>query len=308
MATARQLVREAEQRLAEIYALRLVSRTQELGQPAMDLRVLEAGEGRPVIFLHDAGELSSLWIPMWAAMEGVRCIGVDLPGFGLSGEVDYRDVDLRKLGIEVVRAVLDGLELDEAPLVGNGLGGAFALWATLDVPGRVSSLALFGAPVPAVDRTRVNTPVALLGVRYVNRAILDLPLPPLAVNRALYRYTLGRDAVDGVPDEVVEIAHYAMDRPTFAPSMTSYMEQVFRFRKPRRDYLLDKSRLAEVRPRTLLLWGDRDRFGGPEVADDLVGALPDARVEVVEGGHNPWLQQPERCAEILGAFIHPDRN
>ncbi len=309
MPTARELVRSTEVRLGDRYGLDIRSRMIELSRPPMQLRVLESGadDREPVVFLHEAGELSAVWIPLWAALSDVRCVGVDLPGFGLSDEIDYREVDLAELGAAVVAQVADELDTDRVPVVANGLGGAFALWRALREPSSTGPIVLVGAPVPAVADTKVNLPIAMLGVPGVNRTILDLPLPPLSVNRSLYRLTLGRDVVHEVPDEVVTVAHYAMDRATFAPSITSYMEHVFRLRKPRPRFVLDEEQLGRVGVPVLLLWGRRDRFGGSKVARRLADALPDARLELVDGGHNPWLQSPVRCAELIGEFLDEHR-
>lgn len=58
----------------------------------------------------------------------------DLPGHGLSGAVDYRSLDLRRKFVVDVTAILDQLEIAQATVVGNSLGGMYALWLALAAP------------------------------------------------------------------------------------------------------------------------------------------------------------------------------
>ncbi len=306
MPTAKQRVESAEQRLFRRYDLDVDTHEVTVSRPAgLPLRVLETGDasGTVLLFLHGVGEVSSQWAPLWGQLGGCRCLGVDLPGFGLSGQVDYHRVDLRRLGVEVVTTVLGAFDLDSAVVVGNSLGGAFALWTAIDEPGAVRALGLLGAPDPAIPGSRVSLTLATMGLPGVNRLILNMPVPPLAVNRTMYKVNLGRAAVERSPDEIVEIAHHAMDRPTFAPSMTSYMERVFRFRRPKEEFLLSPSELQDVAAPTLVVWGDHDRFGPVRVARRLVDRLVDAELVELAGGHNPWLDRPGECARQLGSFL-----
>ncbi|MGH3443498.1 MAG: alpha/beta fold hydrolase [Nitriliruptorales bacterium] len=303
MATAKQRVEQTEQRLFGRYGLEVGSSTIQIRGPWLQLRVLETGQGSPIVFLHGAGEISSQWAPLWAQLEGFRCFGVDLPGFGLSQEIDYHHTNLREFAVTVVRRTLDELGLERAPVVGNSLGGAFGLWTAFDQPERISQLALLGAPDPAVKGAKVNLPLATLGVLGVNRFIMNLPVPPLSVNRTMYKLTLGRHAIDRSPDEIVEVAHHAMDRPTFAPSMTSYMEAVYHVTRPKDRYVLSKEELAKIDVPTLVVWGEHDAFGGTKIARRLASNLPDARLEIVGGGHNPWLDHPKKCAALLEDFL-----
>ncbi len=303
MATAKQRVERTEQRLFARFGLEVESSTIHLREPWLELRVLEVGQGQPVVFLHGAGEISSQWAPLWAHLRDRRCFGVDLPGFGLSQEIDYRKTNLRGFAISVVCHTLDELGLERVPVVGNSLGGAFALWTAIERPQRISRLTLLGSPDPAVKGAKVNLPLATLGLRGINRFMLSLPVPPLSVNKAMYRLTLGRQAIDRSPEEIVEVAHHAMDRPTFAPSMTSYMEAVYHLTRPKDRFVLSQEELAKIDVPILIVWGDRDAFGGTKVARRLASSLPDARLEVIGAGHNPWLDHPEKCADLLEDFL-----
>lgn len=309
MATAIQRVEAAEQRLFDHYGLDVTSQRVTLPDRGMDLRVLEVGTGdgagaaEPLVFLHGEGGVASQWAPLLAALPDHRRFAIDLPGFGLSDGLDYRRVDVRGFGVSVVRELLGVLGLDRAVLVGNSLGGALALWAGLDVPDAVTAVALLGAPAPAGRGTHAGPALAPLCVPGLNRFLLSLPLPPLAVNRTVHRWVLGADALDASAPEVVEVAHHAMDRPTFARSMASCMQSTYRLGRPRRALVLGARELRALALPTLLVWGRGDSFGRLRSARRLADALPHARLHVIDAGHAPWLNASDRCADLLSAFL-----
>ena len=66
--------------------------------------------------------------------------------------------------------------------------------------------------------------------------------------------------------------------------------------------------LARVSHPTLLIWGDRDPFGDPEVARHATTLFPNAQLEVLPTGHGPWLGEPNRTAELITDFLEADHN
>ncbi len=53
----------------------------------------------------------------------------------------------------------------------------------------------------------------------------------------------------------------------------------------------------------LVLWGERDPWFGPALADAYVSRLPDAALKrIPDAGHWPWLDVPE-VADRIAAFV-----
>lgn len=105
-------------------------------------------EGTPVVLVHGNVSSSEFWEPTMLSLAGVRCIAVDLRGFGASqtlpvdatrGVGDYADD---------VLAVLDALGVDRAVLVGWSMGGGVVMQMLLDRPGLVEALALVSPVSP----------------------------------------------------------------------------------------------------------------------------------------------------------------
>ena len=49
------------------------------------------------------------------------------------------------------------------------------------------------------------------------------------------------------------------------------------------------------------IFGDADVSDGPEVGERAASLMPDARLDVLPGGHAPFLDDPGRCAELIRA-------
>lgn len=55
----------------------------------------------------------------------------------------------------------------------------------------------------------------------------------------------------------------------------------------------------------LFIWAEHDTFAGPDWGRRACAMMPDARLEVLTGGHCPWTDHPQRCAELVSAFLEP---
>jgi len=65
-----------------------------------------------------------------------------------------------------------------------------------------------------------------------------------------------------------------------------------------------KQWLGRIRVPTLVLWGASDRLVTPDYGRAYAGLIPGARFELIEEAvHHPELEQPERFAERLIAFL-----
>jgi pimeloyl-ACP methyl ester carboxylesterase len=71
----------------------------------------------------------------------------------------------------------------------------------------------------------------------------------------------------------------------------------------RRGLRLRADELRRLSAPTLVIWGDRDPVGATEAGETAARLLADARLEVLPGGHVPYLGHPARVGELLSEFV-----
>jgi pimeloyl-ACP methyl ester carboxylesterase len=76
-----------------------------------------------------------------------------------------------------------------------------------------------------------------------------------------------------------------------------------RLGRPRPENILSDSELRQLRVPVLMIWGDEDPYGGPEIGRRACALIPDARLEIIPGRHAPFLDDPERCAALIDDLI-----
>ncbi len=234
----------------------------------------------PVMLLHAWGESRRAFdrlMPMLA--NTVYAVAVDQRGHG-DADRPRSGYSLASLAGDIV-AFMDALDISSAVLLGSSSGGYVAQQVAATSPHRVAGLVLVGSPRSLQER------------------------PPFA------------DKVDQLSDPLDEA--WVRDSltwfPRFHPVPEWYLDDRVRdgahipahVWRETFNGLCDAtppSDLASITAPTLILWGDRDELLAREQQDDLVRAIPGARMIVyADTGHLVLWEQPERLATDLTAFM-----
>ena len=310
--TAVEQFRRAQEAVMAETGVTTTSRFLDVRTPPMRIHLLEAGVGDPVLMVHGGNGVAASWGPLIARLAPyVHLVMPDRPGCGLTGPFDYRGVDLRSHGAEFLRGVLDALGRERVALVGNSMGGFFAMSFAMRYPERVSRLVLLGEPAAADGRPRLFH--RLVGTRGLNTLLyataLHPPKGPEGARAGLRKSRLVADP-GRVSTALLACSAAGARLPGAAHSWTTMVEQVFSphgmglvaSRTNGTHALLPE--LGALTAPTLFLWGDRDPFGRPDAGRALVERMPDARLEVVpDASHLVWLDQPDLCADAVVAFL-----
>ena len=259
------------------------------------------GEGTPSrLLIHGGLADGSVWAPLAGLLEG-RVVVADRPGHGLSFRVDYRRVDdYRAAAAEWVRDVADGLGEDRIDLIGNSMGGFFAIAFAAAYPERVRRLALLGYPAGLSKEAPLwfrlwGNPIAgqvigrmkIKDVEHFRKAVL----PPNVARP------------DRVSREQSEVEFLAGNLPNFDLTAHTMFGAVTTLRGWRTDQLLN-SALLELEMPTLFVWGDKDAIAPPELGSSFADKMVSGRLAVVpDAGHMPWMDQPEHVAQVLNEFL-----
>jgi len=295
-------IEEAEGRLFAKYDVSPRRHTIEVGSQRTRIRVLEVGEGPPVFLLHAGSLFGAVWVPQLARLRGYRLLAPDLPGHGLSGAVDYRGVDLREKFVSDFTGMLDALEIDQAAVVGNSMGGMYGLWSALADSTRVTRLVVAGVPGVALPGVRGDLSAILMSTPGLNRFLLRLPTSA-RLSRTAFKPALKNPASRSADPEIYEIHCLARRRPEAVLSLSTMMERLVRWKTPRPELAIRGDELARLRIPTRFLIGDADILGGREIADNAARHIADSRVHSISGGHFLCLDQPDECARLLSEFL-----
>ena len=276
-------------------------------------RVLELGDGPPLVLVHGAFDNAALWAPILTALaERHRVLAVDLPGHGLADPFDYETADLATLAVTFLRDVLDRLQLDRVDLAGCSLGGFVTTSFALRAPERVGRLVLVGAPV-GVTRD-VPTPLRVLGI------VVKVPL----VGRALGRLALARPTPEKMRSLMARIAVAHPERLDDEMLEADVLCQLrnrdvhlgvlrslatWRGMRLRPELCLG-DRWQELAVPTVFLRGERDVFVSDPVAEAWEGIVErNGRIRVVpvaDAGHLAWLDAPDEVVGGIEAALAAD--
>jgi len=260
-----------------------------------------SGEGPPVVFLNGIGSPGIGLAPLVERIAGCQLLIVDLPGHGLAPPYPWSGAPVRDLAVGVLSGLLDGLGLPSASLVANSLGGMFALWLALDASDRVSSIVLVGEPGIALPGARGNAVMGALTTPGLGRLAqwgMTRPAPRRSVRNGLAQ-TMGQAAAAHMSDDLVDLYAMSLRIPGQAASFRSLLRRLLRGRQPRPENVLTDAELDRLGRPLLFVWGSDDALLSPQDGAASVQKIHSARLEVVPGGHTPWFDDIERCAELV---------
>ena len=245
-------------------------------------RVLEAGSGEPVVYLHGSGGLLEGEGLLAMLAESHRVLAPELPGFGEStGEEKLEDMlDFTLHGWDVI----DTLGLGRTALVGHSMGGMIAAEMACVCPERVDRLALIAPLGLWMD----EHPVAdLFGV-------LPQSLPALLFHDPDQGAAVLTGGVDFSSDEALTAFFVENSRRLGTSGKLLF---------PIPNRRLSK-RLYRLRAETLLLWGESDRLVPSLYTERWKELIPTAEaVTLPEAGHMITLEQPAALAAALEKFL-----
>jgi pimeloyl-ACP methyl ester carboxylesterase len=252
--------------------------------------------GTAVILLHGFATSAFLWRNVAPAITdaGHTAYAIDLFGHGESDRPFDADFGIAAQA-EYLDAAMTALRVARGIIVGVDIGGNVALRLAATRPERVEKLVLINTPafdeIPGRDITQMQRSTAkfafrttrgILGAAPLIEGVLkgsvadpDAHMPMKLIARYLAPF-VGKDGVNHLL--------------TLASSI-------------REDDMEDVD-LRTIHVPALILWGERDGWLDPKLADRLVNALPDGRLVRLPGAARLIPEEnPERVNELLLDFM-----
>lgn len=248
------------------------------------------GRGAPVLFLHQGVADGRVWDRQWASFAPsytlVRC---DLPGFGRSPISDIPIAHARDVG-----ATLDEVGVSSAAVVGGSLGGRVALELAVGRPDLVRALVLVAAALPGVAWSPEVRAFGAAEDDAVAAGDLDAATE---LNVRMW--------VDGPGRTAAEVD------PTVRTAVAKMQRRALELQAPHWDVLEEEmlvpdiaERLGAVHIPTLVLVGEEDVKDFHELATQIAGEIPNARLATIPGAaHVPNLERPLAFDAVVLEFL-----
>lgn len=266
------------------------------------LHYVEAGDGPLVVLLHGFPEFWYSWRHQLRALSdaGYRVVAPDMRGYNRSEKPSGTEAYTRPHLTGDVSELIDAFEADEAVVVGHDWGGVVSWLFAMDHPEQLSKLVILNCPHPVAMAEGMKQWRQML--RAFHMILFQLPLVPEALLRfgdyALVRRILRDDPVRAGAFDEEEIDRYvdALSRPGALRGSLNY------YRAASRHGLIKP--LEKIDREVLVIWGERDTYLGPTLADPPENLVSNCRLERLPNASH-WVQtdRPERVNELLVDFL-----
>jgi pimeloyl-ACP methyl ester carboxylesterase len=256
------------------------------------------GQGSVLLLLHGIAGSSLTWVPAMSLLQSdYTVLAPDFPGHGAS-EKPPGDYSLGNLA-SAMRDFLNLLGIDRATVVGQSFGGGVALQFAYQFPERCERLVLVDAGGLGREVNWILRLATLPGAEYVMPALF-----PASVGNwgdSVVKFFGGR----GFPNAQAVEMWRSYKSLTEGESRRAFVRTIRSVIDPGGQSVsaVDRLYLTAHMP-TLIVWGDHDRIIPLDHAYKAHAAIPNSRLEVMEGvGHYPHVEEPVRFVEILRDFL-----
>ena len=261
----------------------------DLGE--VTLHWTEAGQGRPILFLHGLSDSHRTWRKISPSLEGRRILMLDLPGHGMSSRPDA-PYTLDWNATQIARWI-EQLDLWDLDLVGHSYGGGVAQWLLLKCRPRIRRLGL----VSSGGLGREVFPwLRIASVPFVIDAFGQRWMGPIA------GFAMARATTSDAGAEIALLTSY-LRQPGSARAFSRTVRDVIRWRGQTRN-LLD--RIAEVAqlPPIRVFWGARDTILPISHGTATAALLENCELIRFDNcGHVVHWEEPDGFSAALQAFL-----
>lgn len=256
-------------------------------------RVLEAGEGEPLILLHGTGgHIEAYGKNIKGLAEHFKLYVVDMLGHG------YTDKPDKPYGIDAYSDhlfdVIKALGHEKVFLSGESLGGWVSGWFAAEHPEYVKAMVLntpgnVNSDPEVMERLKASTLKAVLEANYEN---VKTRLEWLMYDKSV------------VTDELIQVRYDIYTQPSYQEAVHNivYLQEP----EARKKYIWDPSWCSKIQAPTLLAWTDHDPTSTVEQAGPIKDMIPGAELTVIkDAGHWPQWEQVEEFNRVIIDFLEP---
>jgi pimeloyl-ACP methyl ester carboxylesterase len=253
-------------------------------------RIIEAGSGPAVMFVHGLGARADRWrgTVERVGKAGYRALAWDLHGHGFASKAADGPADVPALAAQLWD-ILDRLDIGPVILVGTSLGAHIAAYAACEQPRRVGGIAMVGAlgvvPIPQATAEAIRRNVQAASREQILAKLRFVIVDPAQVPDALVEEEWRINNAPGALASFARLGDYLADGIA-------------------RDYVAERLAALFSPDRLLLIWGTEDAAVPLAVGEECRVALRNPELCLIEGaGHAPYYERPEKFDPPLLRFI-----
>jgi pimeloyl-ACP methyl ester carboxylesterase len=247
--------------------------------------------GVPRLYLHGAPTSSDDWVGF---LERTGGIAPDLIGFGRSSKAGNLTYSLDGHA-DFIERLLDELEIDRIKLIAHDWGAGGGLVFAQRHPDRIDRLVLLDA-LPLLDGFSWHRLARAWRTPALGELVMG-SIPRWLLNRTLRRASVRADAWS---DERLQAVWDQFDQGTQRALL-----RLHRAADPER-LVAAGAQLQELDAPALVIWGERDPWLAPELADAYAARFPNASVwRIADAGHWPWFDRDD-VIDAVDAFLGDD--
>ena len=267
--------------------------------------VVQTGTGRPLLLLHGWPEFWLSWEPVMTRLaDRFTLYAPDLCGFGASDKPDGPHGPDQHAADML--ALLDGLELKQAGIVGHDVGGGLMQPLARAAPGRIAGLFFFDFLYPGIG-PRMAEPDRLNNIWYQSFNQLDIAPTLVGATRESCRAYVGYFLKHWTHrkqafDEVIEAFTDNFMKPGNLAGGFAY----YRAAHPARIRMLkgETPPAPPIELPTCIRWAEHDPLFPYAWTDRLGETFTDLDLAMFpDVGHFPHREDPDRAASEIAAFF-----
>lgn len=254
-------------------------------------RVLEAGEGEPLILLHGTGgHIEAYARNIKGLSKHFRLFVVDMVGHGYTDKPDVPyGIDYYS---EHLLSLIKALNFDKVFLSGESLGGWVSAWFAAKYPQYVSAMVL------NTPGNINNNPEVMKNLKASTlKAVLEANYDNVKTRLEWLMYDKSQ-----VTDELIQARYNIYTQESYQKAVHNivYLQDI----EARLKYTWDEKWCSKINAPTLLCWTSHDPTSTPEEGRELQKIIPGSEFHVIdEAGHWPQWEKVEEFNQVIIDFL-----
>jgi pimeloyl-ACP methyl ester carboxylesterase len=251
-----------------------------------DIYIGDEGKGFPLVLVHGFLGSSKMWEPQIDFFkDNFRVITPDLPGFGESYKVKSLN-SISEMAKKIFNCI-DKKNIKEFHLIGHSMGGMIAQEMANTSKERINKLVCFatGSIGDIPDRFEtIDASIQRLKKEGIKETTKRIPPKWFVEGRKSKYFYLCENAVKKITEET------AFNALTAMKNWNGYKN------------------LKNIKNKTLIVWGDKDKSYNFEQIDTLKKNIPNSKIEIFKGCcHNAHLEKTEKFNQTIYKFLNNDK-